>query len=202
VAEQSGRKADLDKEGIQLQDATKAELDKDGISLEVDEARGQTAELEPKPDQAQVPVEKPDTGKQRLIMIAGGAAALVTLIVFIGFFLIHAHHAAPNKTVKVTLPKKESPFGSGGLVLDPFMVFYQTNAQKKSGVLLAQVSLKVDPSMMTNIESKLFDIRSIIYKRLVSTASVYSPTEIILMLSDDLIDYPIQEVAFVQYSAK
>jgi hypothetical protein len=64
------------------------------------------------------------------------------------------------------------------------------------------VSLKVDPSMITSIQSRLFDIRSIIYKRLMAAASVYSQTEITLMLSDDLMDYPIQEVAFVQFSTK
>jgi hypothetical protein len=87
------------------------------------------------------------------------------------------------------------------VILDPFMVFFPSSSPKKSGVLVAQVSLKVDPSMIDSIQSKLFDIRNIIYRRLLSAASVYSQTEITLA-SDDLMDYPIQEVAFVQYRSK
>jgi hypothetical protein len=124
------------------------------------------------------------------------------LLSAIGFFFIHGHHEVSKNVARVVQPPKVSPFGPDGMVLDPFMVFYSTDIPKKSGVLVAQVSLKVDPSVITSIQSKLFEIRGIIYKRLLAAASVYSQTEITLMLSDDLMDYPIQEVAFVQYSAK
>lgn len=200
MADQPGRKADLDKEGIILQDAGKAELDKDGIALEIEESPGPAKEGGTTPDKG--PKEHSAQEKRLPLMALAGAAGLLVLIVAIGLFLYHGHHKAPQKTAHMIQPQLESPFGPDGMVLDPFMVFYETNTPKKSGVLLAQVSLKVDPSMNTTIESKLFDIRGIIYKRLVAAASVYSQTEITLMLSDDLIDYPIQEVAFVQYSAK
>ena len=195
-----GRKADLDKEGILFQDAGKAELDKDGISLETEELQAQAGAQETNPDQE---LENKPASKKRLILMAGaGAAALLVLLSAIGFFFFHGHHEVSKNIARVVQPQKISPFGPDGMVLDPFMVFYSTNIPKKSGVLVAQVSLKVDPSMITSIQSKLFDIRSIIYKRLLAAASVYSQTEITLMLSDDLMDYPIQEVAFVQYSAK
>ena len=195
-----GRKADLDKEGILFQDTGKAELDKDGISLETEESPTQAGAQDPNPDQDP---EKKSASKKRLILMAGtGAAALMVLLSAIGFFFFHGHHEVSKNVARVVQPQKISPFGPDGMVLDPFMILYSTNIPKKSGVLVAQVSLKVDPSMITSIQSKLFDIRSIIYKRLLAAASVYSPTEITLMLSDDLMDYPIQEVAFVQYSAK
>ena len=199
MADQPGRKADLDKEGIILQDAGKAELDKDGIALEIEESPVPAKEEGTTPDKGP---EEPAAKKRLHLMALAGAAGLLVLIAVIGLFLYHGHHKAPPKTVHMIQPQRESPFGPDGMVLDPFMVFYETNTPKKSGVLLAQVSLKIDPSMITTVESKLFDIRGIIYKRLSATASVYSQTEIALMLSDDLIDYPIQEVTFVQYSEK
>ena len=199
MTEEPGRKADLDKEGIILQDLGKAELDKDGIALDVEESPVPAKEQEPSPDKES---QKPVLKKQKPLTVFAGAAGLLVLILAIGLFLYHGHHKTPLKISHVIQPQRESPFGADGIVLDPFMVFYETNTPKKSGVLLAQVSLKIDPSMITTIESKLLDIRGIIYKRLSATASVYSQTEIALMLSDDLIDYPIQEVTFVQYSEK
>ncbi|MGD0821337.1 MAG: hypothetical protein ABSA71_11420 [Desulfomonilia bacterium] len=200
MADQPGRKADLDKDGIILQDVGKAELDKDGIALEIEESPGPAKEEGTTPDKG--PEEHSAPKKRLPLMALVGAAGLLVLIAAVGLFLYHGHHKAPQKTVHMIQPQRESPFGPDGMVLDPFMVLYETNTPKKFGVLLAQVSLKIDPSMITTVESKLFDIRGIIYKRLVAAASVYSQTEITLMLSDDLIDYPIQEVAFVQYSAK
>jgi flagellar basal body-associated protein FliL len=200
VENEPGRKADLDKEGIEFQDTGKAELDKDGISLETEESQAHADMPEPKSDQEP---EKITASKKRLILMAGaGAAALLVLLGAIGFFFLHGDQKVTKNVAKVEKPHKVSPFGPDGMVLDPFMVFYSTTMPKKSGVLVAQVSLKVDPSVITSIQSKLFDIRNIIYKRLLAAASVYSQTEITLMLSDDLMDYPIQEVAFVQYSAK
>jgi flagellar basal body-associated protein FliL len=200
VGNEPGRKADLDKEGILFQDTGKAELDKDGISLETEELQEHAGAQEPKSDQEP---EKNQVSKKRLILMAGaGTAGVLVLLSVIGFFLFHGHHEVSKNVARIVQPHKVSPFGPDGMVLDPFLVFYSTNMPKKSGVLVAQVSLKVDPSVITSIQSKLFDIRSIIYKRLMAAASVYSQTEITLMLSDDLMDYPIQEVAFVQYSAK
>jgi len=199
MADAPGRKADLDKEGIIFQDAGKAELDKDGISLDAQEAPAPTPHSEPSPDKEQA--RKPSSNK-RLILTAGlTAAGLLVILSVLGYFFLHEETKQPQVAQRV-VAKKESPFGQDGIVLDPFMVFYPTAAPKKSGVLVAQVSLKIDPSMANTIQSKLFDIRNIIYKRLTAAASVYSQTEITLMLSDDLMDYPIQEVAFVQYSTK
>ena len=202
MSDEPGRKADLDKEGITLQDANKAELDKDGIALEIEEALAQAPAPGEAIEAAKEPEVKAAPRKRMVIMAIAGAAGVLALVVVLVLALSHGKSTPPQKVANAIQTKKEAPFGQDGLVLDPFMVFYDTNIPQKSGVLLAQVSLKVDPSMISTIESRLYDIRSIIYKRLSSAASVYSQTEITLMLSDDLIDYPIQEVAFVQYSAK
>ena len=201
MADQPGRKADLDKEGIVFADAGKAELDKDGITLESQEAKAQEDAAEP--SQTKPEAEGKTSPKKRLIlMAAGGAAILVVVIVVLGTVLLRSPDESPAPIVKTVQPKKVPMFGSDGMLLDPFMVFYETRAPKRSGVLIAQVSLKVDPAVVPTVESRLYEIRNIIYRRLAAAANVYSQTEITLMLSDDLMDYPIQEVAFVQYNAR
>lgn len=199
MADGPGRKADLDKDGIEFADSGKAELDKEGISLDADEAPKQ--DLDSGPATVSQTVRKTPGRKRILLMAGAGAVGILVLLTALGYFFLHGQPEQPRVAQK-EIPRKESPFGQDGLVLDPFMVFYKAATPKKSGVLVAQVSLKVDPNMIDSIQSRLFDIRSIIYRRLLSAANVYSQTEITLMLSDDLMDYPIQEVAFVQYSAK
>lgn len=203
MADQPGRKADLDKEGIVFADAGKAELDKDGISLESQEPEAD-AEGPPSPAAPEeAPVEgRPRYSRKLVMAAAGGAAGLVVLLVVIGFVLLKGGAEAPKTPGVVPQAPKAAISGGDGLVLDPFMVFYETKTPRKSGILIAQVSLKVDPDVMPSIESRLYDIRHIIFRRLSAAASVYSQTEITLMLSDDLMDYPIQEVAFVQYNAR
>jgi hypothetical protein len=203
VADQPGRKADLDKEGIVFADAGKAELDKEGISLEGQEpeAVAEGPRVPAAPEEA--PVEERPRHSRKLVMAAaGGAAVLVVLLAVIGFMLVKGGADAPETPGVAPQARKAATSGEGGLVLDPFMVFYETKTPRKSGILIAQVSLKVDPEVMPSIESRLYDIRHIIFRRLSAAASVYSQTEITLMLSDDLMDYPIQEVAFVQYDAR
>jgi len=201
VADQPGRKADLDKEGIVFADAGKAELDKDGITLESQESLPQEETVEAPPPEQEAEV-KPKREKRLILMAAGGAAGLLILVIILTVVLVGSREKAATQAVNPVQTKKENVFRNDGMVLDPFMVFYETQVPKKSGVLVAQVSLKVDPAVVPTIESRLYDIRRIIFRRLTAAASVYSQTEITLMLSDDLMDYPIQEVAFVQYNAR
>ena len=198
--DQPGRKADLDKEGIVFADAGKAELDKDGITLESQEV---PPPEEAKPSQSESEAQdKPRLNKRLVLVVAGGAAGLLLLLIVLGVVFMSSSEEAPPRVAKTEQTKKAPTFGSGGMLLDPFMVFYDTRVPKRSGVLIAQVSLKVDPAVKPSVESRLYDIRSIIYRRLAAAANVYSQTEITLMLSDDLMDYPIQEVAFVQYNTR
>lgn len=200
MADQPGRKADLDKDGIELADAGKAELDKDGITLEAEEAPSH-AGIEAEPGEA--PAEdKPRPRRKLIIMAASGAAGLVVLMIVVGLVLFSGTDETPTTAAKPVVQKKIAAFGTDGVVLDPFMVLYETNVPKKSGVLIAQVSLNVEPAAVRTIESRLFDIRRIIYRRLSATASVYSQTEIALMLSDDLDDFPVKEVAFLEYTTR
>jgi hypothetical protein len=203
VADQPGRKADLDKDGIVFADAGKAELDKDGIALESQEREAAAEGPKSSDAPAEAPVEgRPRYSRKFVMAAAGGAAGLVVLLAVIGFMLLKGGAEAPKTPGIAQQAPKAAMSGEGGLVLDPFMVFYETKTPRKSGILIAQVSLKVDPEVMPSIESRLYDIRHIIFRRLSAAASVYSQTEITLMLSDDLMDYPIQEVAFVQYNAR
>ncbi len=201
MTDQPGRKADLDQEGIVFADAGKAELDREGITLESQDAPVQEEAAEPSPiDQGAQEHARP--AKRLVLIAAGGAACLVILLVILGIVLFRSPEGTPPQAAGTVQPGKVPAFGADGILLDPFMVFYETRLPKRSGVLIAQVSLKVDPAVVPTVESRLYDIRNIIYRRLAAAANVYSQTEITLMLSDDLMDYPIQEVAFVQYNTR
>lgn len=204
MTDQPGRKADLDKDGIVFADMGKAELDREGIALEGQESppREEFPAVAAQPDPP-VAGETPGLDRRKVYAAAGGAAGLLVLLVALGMFLVSGTpEEAPPRADGAVQPAKAALFGSDGMLLDPFMVFYDTRTPNRSGVLIAQVSLKVDPAVVPSVESRLYDIRRIIYQRLAAAASVYSQTEITLMLSDDLMDYPIQEVAFVQFNAR
>jgi hypothetical protein len=203
MADAPNRKADLDKEGIALAEVSKAELDKDGITLDAPPERAAQEDDRPVEAPKEGTPAVPDLirrllSNRRLVAAAALASAFVVVVVFAWAVVIMHENSEPQprKAARV-LPRNDD-----GLVLDPFMVFYETHEENRTGVLVAQVSLKVDPAVRPTITGRLYDIRNIIYRRLKDAASVYSQTEIALMLSDDLVDYPIQEVAFLQYRAR
>lgn len=199
MAETTGRKADLDKEGIALDDLGKAELDKEGIPLHdappQAEAKADEASAE-QPLEAEPP-QNVWLSPKRIMVMGGAAAAVFVLLAAASLALfLHKEPEAPR-----VIKAARAAFDDG-IVLDPFMVFYETREKNRSGILIAQVSLKVDPSRAPYVTGRLYDVRNIIYRRLRDAASVYSQTEIALMLSDDLADYPIQEVSFLSYQAR
>jgi flagellar basal body-associated protein FliL len=227
MAEAPERKADLDKDGIILDDVEKAELDKDGISLssegETEVSDAQKAAQEP--HAAAVSPEKKkdviDVIKDILVFLNAfisripflskvpprilipGAAALVILIFAGSFALYHALSSKDAGSVRNGQPQENLVEAyDGNMVLDPFMVFTDTPNSRDAGVIIAKVSLQVEPAVLPTIESRLFDIRNIIFKRLASTANVYNPTEIAQMLSRDLAGFPIGQVSFIQYQVK
>ncbi len=200
MADAPVRKADLDKEGISLDGGAKADLDREGILLEEGGGAAE-APLESTPAQETAPEEAPTaTGpfRKRIVIVTGIAAACVFVLIVTAAVVSLTHREPP--------PPSHRPVARAqvddGIVLDPFMVFYEANGKNGSGVLLAQVSLKVDPAAASRVTGRLYDIRNIIYRRLRDAASVYSQTEIALMLTDDLGEYPIQEVAFLRYQAR
>ncbi|HQQ14718.1 MAG TPA: hypothetical protein PK764_04225, partial [Deltaproteobacteria bacterium] len=90
----------------------------------------------------------------------------------------------------------------GEVLLDPFMVLFDSNDPGESGVVFAQVSLQVAPGMGPNIFSRLFDIRSLIYQRISANAGIYSKNELAAMIRDDLKDLNVKDVAFIQYEKR
>jgi hypothetical protein len=224
VADAHERKADLDKDGIVLDDPEKVELDKEGISLKVEssapvkedgpaaETPQETAAKPAKkrgipfpswmPWPAKLPWKRPEM--ITIPALASGAACLVLVLVVAGFSLYHALAEKPVvQTVKISQPQQDVVLEDDGrIVLDPFMVFSDTRNSRTAGVIIAQVSLRVDPDAVPNIVSRLFDIRSIIFRRLVATANVYSESEILRMISKDLEGFHIGRVSFLHYQAK
>ncbi|HOJ14160.1 MAG TPA: hypothetical protein PLS81_01650 [Deltaproteobacteria bacterium] len=206
MAGEKARKADLDKEGIVLGDTSKAELDKEGITLaqEVDQdgAVGDepgTPQAEGKSEGGQEKVlGRGFFARYRLAVACGGAGALLAVVVAAAALIMSSSPEPVSPQTHKAVHRK----AQDGIVLDPFMVFYETHEDNRPGILVAQVSLKVDPSVVPTVMGNLYDIRNIIYRRLAGAASAYSQTEIALMLSDDLLDYPIKEVAFLQYQAR
>lgn len=220
MPENPERKAALDKDGIPFEGAGKAELDKEGITFISENVSDR--EDAPKVDQD---TPAGPTGKNRLsfltslkeklcslglkenrrlaLVLTGGVAGLVTLLVIGGFALHHAFAGTPEKTAKA-VPSREDPLpgSDGGIVLDPFLVFSDTHDSKRAGVVIAQISLKVDPEVVPTVEGRLFDIRDVVFKRLSSAANVYAEPEIAKMLSEDLEDFQVKQVSFIQYQTR
>jgi len=224
VADTHDRKADLDKDGIILDDPGKVELDKEGISLQVDSAApvkkekpatetSQETAAEPAkkrgipfpswmPWPAKLPWKRPEM--ITIPVLASGAACLVLVLVVSGFSLHHALAKKPVvQTAKISQPRQDVVMeNDGSIVLDPFMVFSDTQNSSSAGVIIAQVSLQVEPDAVPNIVSRLFEIRSIISQRLTATANVYSESEILRMITKDLEGLQIGRVSFLHYQAK
>jgi hypothetical protein len=211
MSDNPGRKADLDKEGITFADSGKAELDKEGIPLGHDEGTNDSVEGTESPQETRE--EKPQEKKRLSLLLMknkrltlaliGGSVGLVLLFSIGGVVLYHALTDVPAEPTKEVKPQENPTFGpDGGMLMDPFMVFYDTHDSRSTGVLIAQVSLHVNPEEVLNIESRLYDIRNIIFKKLVSTSNVYSETEIEKMLSEDLQAFQVNDVAFTQYQKR
>lgn len=224
MADTHDRKADLDKDGIILDDPGKVELDKEGIALQVESAvpveedkpaaeipQASAAEPAKKrgipfpswiPWPARLPWKRPEIAT--LPILAAGTACMVFVLVVAGVSLHHALAKKPVvQTAKISHPQQDVIMeDDGSIVLDPFMVFSDARNSGSAGVVIAQVSLQVEPDAVPNIVSRLFDIRSIIFKRLAATANVYSESEILRMITKDLEGFQIGRVYFFHYQAK
>jgi len=200
VSDFSGKKAELDKDGI-LFDANKAELDKDGISLTDEVYHGVIQEKQVQ--QAAAPDSKPSKRKHLKPLLA---VSVFFVIAAAGGILVYSLHKNtpvdnPYAYVTPTVPQNEyTP--QGDIILDPFMILFDPQNSRESGVLLAQLSLQVTPETAANIESDIFAVRSLILERLSRNAQIYSKDEIADILKKDLENFKVQDVAFIQYEKR
>jgi len=201
VSNHGERKAELDKDGIFFE-KDKAELDKDGISLSDEEYNGGSQEEQLPPDDT---VETPKGTNQRFKGLIIASIVGIILIAS-GVILWNTQRKitpapVPDRYVEVREPETMySP--EGDIVLDPFMILLNTQSPHTSGVLLAQLSLQITPGTAANIESTIFAVRSLILERLSTNAQIYSKNELAEMLKQDLQNFKVKDVAFIQYEIR
>ncbi|MEA3221953.1 MAG: hypothetical protein U9P49_02150 [Thermodesulfobacteriota bacterium] len=192
----NNRKADLDKEGITLPgyEKEKEDPDEEGVSASDEKSKGDAEK------------DTPDTveegsGKKSPIKIIGFAGIGIIVLLGAVFFLFL------NKKDEVSTPQRVSPYQKvqvieeGEVLLDPFVILYKQK-DAHTGVLLAQVSLQGDPRYVSNIQSKMFEIRSLVLDRLTTNVQIYSKKEILDILEADLSDLGVRNVDFVQYQLR
>lgn len=197
-----GKKAELDKDGIAY-DFGKAELDKDGVSLSDEPGAEESLQEEtPQASSAETPKSAP---KRKTILIASIASGLVLVLLSVGILTYHLTKKPPVE-IPITYKKPVSSPGldsrEGDILLDPFMVLYNSRKPKESGVLLAQLSLQANPETAYNIGSRMYEIRNLIFQRLSSNADVYSKEEIAAIIRDDLKSLNVNNVVFVEFDKR
>jgi len=202
VSNSSGKKAELDKDGISF-DFNKAQLDNDGITLTdapENQVHGETDNAKKSVEQ-----EAQDTPVwRRRKVVLSLAAGIVAVCAAIGVFMVLAHEEEPLY-LPPSYPEPSPAVSSsseGDILLDPFTVLYDPDNPRQSGVLLAQISLQITPGTWPNIAGRLFDIRSLIYSRLSANAGIYTKNELAAMIREDLKDLQVKDVAFVQYEKR
>lgn len=198
-----GKKAELDKDGISF-DFNKAQLDQDGISLTdaAEDLSSRETDTQTQPSETAAQAARTPTRRIIIFSLIAGAAALCLAI---GTVLLQTAEKPPAHipaTVHDPGPSLATPSSDGEVLLDPFMVLFDSNDPGESGVVFAQVSLQVAPGMGPNIFSRLFDIRSLIYQRISANAGIYSKNELAAMIRDDLKDLNVKDVAFIQYEKR
>lgn len=204
MSDHPGKKAELDKDGIAY-DFEKAELDKEGVSLSDEPGAEEAVQGETQQTaSAAAAVSKPST-KRKTILIASIASGLLVAFISVGI-LTHYLTKKPQVEIPVTYKKPVSSPGldstEGDILLDPFMVLYNSRKTKESGVLLAQLSLQANPETAYNIGSRMYDIRNLIFQRLSSNADVYSKEELAAIIRDDLKGLNVNNVVFVEFDKR
>ncbi len=195
----SDGKAELDREGIPLSDPNKAELDKDGIPLDQQRKAEQQAAVEEAPE-AEAQGAAPNRKKMIIIGAAACGALLIVAIVAAIALRPAKQPAQPAAIVPVMQPTQ---FTQGGeIILDPFIVSYRPIDDTKDGILIAQVSLEVNPRLAANIRGETHAIRELILDRLSTNAPLYSKQELSKMISKDLEDMDIKRVSFIRYDLR
>jgi flagellar basal body-associated protein FliL len=201
VSDKPGNKAELDKDGIFF-DNNKAELDKDGISLSDEEYEDDSREIHAQKKDTKQTAQK-NTGSLKAILAT--SAAIIIILVGGGI----AWHSLQEKKVTYNSYSFVNTFESekiyshqGDVILDPFMILYNSQNSQESGVLLAQISLQVTPEAAANVESNIFAVRNLILERLSANAEIYSKNELAEIIKQDLKEFKINDVAFIQYESR
>ncbi len=198
MADKQGHKAELDREGIPLSDSSKAELDKDGIPLDSKKQK-KTVESQ-QPAIAPSTQDKASNKKSKLPIVLIGVGAVVIILAIV-LFLTTGSEPEPQPVIQQ--PQKTSTFSDDGeIILDPFMVTFDPLDRDQSGVLIAQISLEVDPRSAANVRSQTFYIRGLILERLSTNAPVYSKKELADLIEQDLSKFKIKNVAFLRYDLR
>ena len=203
MADQPGSKAELDKDGIPL-GPDKAELDKDGIPLkpesepqaptpnEAGEATPKTAPAKP----------EPKSKKMLFIGLGAGAAVLVILIAVVAI-LLHSGKKAEEKSVdKPAAKASQAAVVNGRIVLDPFILTYAPLDKQQQGVLIVKMSIETDQGKEANVQSNLYQIRSVVLDRLSKNAPLYGKDELSDLLASDLRRFGIRNVAFMSFEQR
>ncbi|MBN2298007.1 MAG: hypothetical protein JXM72_05410 [Deltaproteobacteria bacterium] len=201
MADQGGKKAELDKDGIYLE-KDKAELDKDGISLSDAIEAGDVRQDGAQQSDTEKTTQR-TTRSYKTLIIASITGVFIIVSSGILWSVLHKEAAKPGSSPYAAMPVVETVYTpEGDIILDPFMILYDTKNSTESGILLAQLSLQIIPETAANIESNIFAVRSLILDRLSTNAQIYSKNELAEILREDLQDFKVKDVAFIQYELR
>lgn len=196
------KKAELDKDGISY-DFDKAQIDKEGVSLS-DEDELDASPADDAPSEALEETRLPRSNRRVIVLSVAAGITVVFLAAVTALFFFHEESAPQKAPIVQAKPSPPPGFDSpeGDIVLDPFMVLYESGNPKESGVLLATLSLQVSPDTYYTLGSRMYDIRTLIHERLAVNAEVYSKDELVAMIQEDLRDFNVREVQFVQFEKR
>lgn len=202
MVDSTEKKAELDKDGIAY-DFGKAELDRDGMSLS-DESGIEEPVAGELPQQTTQETTKPRSKRNLalIISIISGFVVGIIVVSIVAYQLTKKTPADMGITYKKPTPPPGLDSPEGDIVLDPFMVLYNSRNPKDSGVLLTRISLQANRETVYNIGSRMFDIRNLIYQRLAANADIYSKEELAAIIRDDLKYINVNNVSFIEYEKK
>ncbi|MDT8272342.1 MAG: hypothetical protein RRA35_04030 [Desulfomonilia bacterium] len=197
MSERSGKKADLDKEGIPLDPASKDAPDTEGIRREENAPDPQRDPQEPSSSFSRRTQFRSRTVVASLLGLSGFIALIAGTILLMPIPPDNGNGPVEEPPVPVF---QRTPHWQKEVVLDPFVILTEPRDENSGvGVLIAQVSLQTDLERASNVYSRLFDLRSLIYTRLSQNSTLYSKNELTDMLRRDLQQYHIRDVAFIQF---
>ena len=219
-----GKKAELDKDGIKLPDKPgagtqgtvepdkdsnalakqgKVELDKDGIPLAQKEPPAATVAAEG--HEGSTAQTAPASRRTTIIIAAAALSVVLLLVIGVGGFLWHKNSQKHPPVVAAAQNQSLKPpnvLNAGEITLDPFMVLYTPQKQGKSGLLMAEVVLTVNPKTAANVRDRQYEIRALINDNLNKNVEVYTQFEITEMLKEGLRAYDVSDVTFTRYDLK
>lgn len=219
----TGKKAELDKDGISLPEkeaatSNKVELDQDGINLPEEKVEPDQSESPPPP--APPAEARPEvtevkdkllrvlrglSRRQKIILSAAVGAFILAILLVTGGVLWHkaAHKARTPERLAFQLPPQAPvTVNPGEIVLEPFVILYTPQKPGKVGLLIAEITLTVNPKTAPNVKDRLYEIRALITEHLTKNVLVYTPFEIGEMLKEGLRTYDVADVTFTRYDLR